>query len=152
MRTKTLISAEEYLRTCFEGPEPDYVGGELVERPVPNFLHSRVQVRLSDAFKPWEDRRRLFRASEIRRRVAPERFRVADFAVFTSEQNEPIPETAPCAVVEIVSPDDRYEEIMSKLADYGQAGVEYIFVADPAGHRFSRYRQGDLFALAAIFG
>ena len=150
MVTKTLMAQEEYLRTSFEGPEPDYVDGELVERTMPNFLHGRTQIRLSDAFKPWEDRNHLFRISEIRLRVAPHKFRVADFAVFASEQHNLIPEDSPYAVVEIVSPDDRYEDLMSKLADYEEAGVEFIFVADPPARKLSRYHHGDLFAAAAL--
>ncbi|MSV31153.1 MAG: Uma2 family endonuclease [Bryobacterales bacterium] len=150
MATKTLISSDEYLRTSFEDPEPDYVEGEVVERPVPNYLHSRTQVRLSDVFKPWEDRRQLFRSSEIRLRVAADRFRVTDFAVFASEQTELIPVDPPYAVVEIVSPGDRFEDLMTKLADYEQAGVEFVFVADPPVRRLSRYHRGDLFTVAAL--
>jgi Uma2 family endonuclease len=145
-----MISREEYLRTGFDGSEPDYIEGRLVERPAANFLHSRTQILLADAFKPWEDRRQLFRASEIRLRVAPDRFRVADFAVFSSRQREPIPSSAPYAVVEIVSPDDRYEELMSMLADYEQAGVEFIFVADPPVGKLSRYRHGDIAAVTTL--
>jgi len=86
MATNTLISKEEYLRTSFPDSEPDYVDGELVARSMPDYLHSRTQVHLADAFKPWQDRRQLFRALGIRLGVAPERFRVADFAVFASAQ------------------------------------------------------------------
>ena len=150
MATNTLISKEEYLHTSFADTEPDYVDGELVERPLPNYFHSCTQVRLADAFKPWRDRGQLFRASEIRLHVAPERFRVADFAVFASAQREEIPVDPPYAIVEIVSPDDRFEELMSKLADYEQAGVEFIFVADPPVRRLSRYSRGDLFTVAAL--
>ena len=150
MVTKTLVACEEYLRTSFEGPEPDYVEGELIERPVPNVFHSRTQVSLTDAFKPWADRKELFRHSEIRLRVAPDRFRVADFAVFSSKQNEPIPESTPYAVVEIVSPDDRHEELMSKLADYEAAGVAFTFVADPPLRKLSRYLNGDLLTVASL--
>ena len=35
----TLITEAEYLRMTFDGPEPDYVDGELVERAIPNFQH-----------------------------------------------------------------------------------------------------------------
>lgn len=49
---------------------------------MPDLAHSRIEIHLSDAYKPWEDRRQLFRASEIRLRVTSDRFRVADFAVF----------------------------------------------------------------------
>ena len=150
MATNTLTSEEEYLRTSFEDPEPDYVDGELVARSMPNYFHSRTQSRLSQALKPWEDLRQLFGAPEIRLRVAPKRFRVADFAIFTSDQEDLIPRDPPYAVVEIVSPDDRFEELMSKLADYERAGVEFIFVADPPVRRLSRFSRGDLSTVEAL--
>ena len=150
MATNTLISKEEYLRTSFEDPEPDYVDGELVARSMPNYHHSQIHLRLAYAFKPWYDRGQLFPAPEIRLRVAPKRFRVADFAIFTSDQEDLIPRDPPYAVVEIVSPDDRFEELMSKLADYEQAGVAFIFVADPPVRRLSRYSRGDLSTIAAL--
>ena len=149
MATKTLMSREGYLETGFDNPEPEFVEGELVERPMPNMFHSRVQTRLVDAFKPWEDRRELFRATEIRLLVA-NRFRVADFAVFRSEQHEASPTELPYLVVEIVSPDDRYEDLMIKLADYADAGIEQIFVADPRLRTLSRYDQGSLIAVVAL--
>ena len=148
MATKTLVSAEEYLRTSFEGAEPDYLDGELVERTMPNLFHSEIQVALVIAFGPWRDR--LFLSTEIRLRVGHNKFRVADFAVFSSKQRKSIPEDAPYAVVEIVSPDDRYEDLMSKLADYEEAGVEFIFVADPPTRKLSRYRNGDLIAVSSL--
>ena len=92
----------------------------------------------------------MFRSTEIRLRVGNNKFRVADFAVFSSKQREAIPEDAPYAVVEIVSPDDRYEDLMSKLADYEEAGVEFAFVADPPTRKLSRYRDGDLVALPSL--
>jgi Uma2 family endonuclease len=150
MATNTLISKAEYLRTSFESPEPDYVDGELVERPVPNTFHAGTQILLSDAFQPWQAQRQLFRYSELRLQVAPERFRVADFTVFTSPQREPIPKDPPYVIVEIVSPDDRYDEIMGKLADYQQAGVEFLFIADLRFRRLSRYDGGSLITVAAL--
>lgn len=150
MATKTLIAQEEYLRTSFEGPEPDYVDGDLVERPMPNLFHAEIQVSLSDSFKPWQDRKQLFRATEIRLRVEQNRFRVADFAIFASQQYSAIPDSTPYAVVEIVSPDDRYEEMMSKLADYQQAGIKFIFVADPPTRKLSRFLHGNLLSVTAL--
>ena len=117
---------------------------------MPNYLHSRIQLRLGYALKPWDDLGQLFGAPEIRLRVAPDRFRVADFAVFASAQEELIPRDAPYAVVEIVSPDDRFEDLMSKLVDYEESGVEFVFVADPMVKRLSRYRRGDLISVAAM--
>jgi Uma2 family endonuclease len=75
---------------------------------------------------------------------------VADFAVFASAQLDAIPEDVPVAVVEIVSPDDRYEVLMSKLADCEAAGVAYLFVADPPVRKLWRYLHGDLLAVTAL--
>jgi Uma2 family endonuclease len=144
------MAQAEYLRTSFESPEPDYLEGELLERAVPNLFHSSVQINLSDAFQPWAERCRCFRAVELRLRVAPDRFRVADFAVFSSRPTQAIPEQAPLAVVEVVSPDDRHEDLLEKLDDYEAYGVEFIFVADPPKRKLSRYRHGDLLTVASL--
>lgn len=69
MAAKPLIPMEEFLRTSYGNPEPDCVDGELVERPVPDYFHSRTQVRLADGLRPWEEKRLLDRASEIGLRV-----------------------------------------------------------------------------------
>jgi hypothetical protein len=39
---------------------------------------------------------------------------------------------------------------MDKLADYQNAGVTYIFVANPMAARLSIYRDGSLFACPAL--
>lgn len=122
----------------------------MVDRPLPTFPHSRVQVNLTDAFKEWQDRGELFRAIEIRLRIAENRFRIADFALFSSKLADPIPEQAPCAVIEIISPDDRFNDLMQKLADYEDAGVEFIHVADPPTWKLWRYRHGDLSSVPAL--
>ena len=149
MATKMLLSREEYLQTSFENPEPDYVDGELMERPIPNFSHGRTQVLLSDAFMPCEKRKELFRAPEIRFPVALNKFRVADFGLFTRPQRD-LPEDAPYMVVEIVSPDDRHEELITKLAEYEDAGIKFIFLADPPLRKLSRYQRGDLINVPAL--
>lgn len=42
MLTKAVISEDEYLRTGYDNPEPDYIEGVLVERTMPDNDHSRV--------------------------------------------------------------------------------------------------------------
>ena len=43
MSTKTLMSAEEYLRTSFEQGDCDYVDGEVIDRNVGEELHGNLQ-------------------------------------------------------------------------------------------------------------
>jgi Uma2 family endonuclease len=150
MVVKALVSVEEYLKASFPSPEPDFVEGELVERAVPNTFHSKTQVRLSDAFLPWQRKGLLFRAVEIRLRLRENQFRVADFALFAADPAEAIPEELPRAVVEVLSPDDRYEDLMDRMSDYQEAGVEFLFLADPAKRKLSRYFHGDLLSVRAL--
>jgi hypothetical protein len=46
MSTKALLPVEEYLRMSFEGPDPEYLDGELVERNLGGNSHSRTQINL----------------------------------------------------------------------------------------------------------
>jgi len=45
MATKPLVPVEEYLRTSFDGPDREYLDGEIVERNVGENQHSEVQAR-----------------------------------------------------------------------------------------------------------
>lgn len=69
----------------------------------------------------------------IRRR--PDRIRAADVAFF-SYRRLPQPsrgflEVAPELAVEIMSPDDRWQAMRDKLADYFSIGVERVWVVEP---------------------
>ena len=54
MSTRTKISLEEYLHTSFEdGPDREYVDGELVERAMPTFEHGLLQGRWLEIFSAY---------------------------------------------------------------------------------------------------
>ena len=44
-------------------------------------------------------------------------------------------------IVEIVSKDDRYLDVMQKLEEYREWGVPNIWVIDPSTRRFSMYTE-----------
>ena len=64
MAVKTLIGEEEYLGMSFEDRTPEYVDGELVERSVPNYSHSRTQTKLARRFETLGERLPLFACTE----------------------------------------------------------------------------------------
>ena len=77
--------------------------------------------------------------------LGPSRFRIADLAVYAhTPPSAEIPPEVPHVVVDIVSPDDRHDELMVKLADYQAFGVPYIWLAGPALRSLSIYRDGSL--------
>jgi Uma2 family endonuclease len=133
MASKTLIPVEEYLKMRFDGPEPDYVDGELIERHLGSKPHSKAQVRLIVCFEALKKSCPLEVYSEITLRISPTRYRVADLAVVMGQDtdDENYPARPPEFVVEIVSEDDRHVDIQTKLSEYQTWGVKHIWLVDP---------------------
>ena len=151
MAVKTLISEEEYLRMSFEDRAPDYVNGELVERSVPNHSHSKTQGELYFRFRSLAERLPLFPRTELRVPVAPRKYRIVDLAVYAHQEPvEELPKELPLVVTEIVSPDDRHEDIMKRLAEFEAWGVPHVWLVDPGLQRLYVYHNGGLTAAEAF--
>jgi Uma2 family endonuclease len=130
--TKPVVSVEEYLRMSFEGPAPDFLDGELVERGEPVYSHSRTQGRCFRMLDDASRRVALYPGPEMRLRIGGNRIRVADVAAFKdAEPAEQIPSTPPFIVIEVVSRDDRYVDILIKLEEYRRWGVPHVWLVDP---------------------
>jgi Uma2 family endonuclease len=144
MSTKALVPVEEYLRMSFEGPDPEYLDGELLERNLGDDSHSATQVRLTILFGKWLDRVPFQIRTELHMKLAPSRIRIADLAVFLEKPSERIPSSPPFVAIEIVSPGDRYVEIRDKLEEYRTWGIKHIWLVDPASRNFSVYDEAGL--------
>lgn len=129
MATSTQLPVEEYLRMSFEGLDREYLDGEVVERTVGGNKHSKTQVEFIRAV--YRKAAALYVRPELRMQTAPNRYRIADVAVFSKEPTEEVPSTPPLIVLEIVSRDDRHTEIVEKLAEYLRWGVRHVWLADP---------------------
>jgi Uma2 family endonuclease len=139
MATTTQLTADQYLKMHFEELEPEFVHGELVERPMPTSLHGRLHyllaLRLQNAG---------FGMIGVRMRLADDVIRIPDLAFFREPTEERIPTSPPLIVVEIISPDDRYYEPMKKLDEYRTWGVENIWIVEPDLKKFHVYDSGGL--------
>jgi len=144
------VPVEEYLRMSFDGPDPEYLDGELRERNLGGKAHGRTQAKLAICFGKHEHRFPLKVHTEIHLRLAPMRIRVADVAVFLEKPTEEIPSSPPHVVAEIVSPGDRYQEILEKLKEYRGWGIRHIWLLDPASQTFSVYDDAGLREVAAF--
>lgn len=121
-------------------PDAEYVRGEIVERSMPDLVHSGVQKRLIVIFSPMEDSHRLYVFPEIRLQLAGDVFRVPDVTVFSGEHpSQLVPDRPPLCVIEIVSRDDRYTELLQKLDEYHRWGVPHVWVVDPWLERLNIY-------------
>jgi len=136
--TKTQIRAEDYLRMTFEH-DAELVHGELRERSMPDRIHGRLEGLLFAQFNQLRHSRGLYPCNETRLKIAPDVFRIPDVSVFAEPISQDVPDTPPLVVIEILSKDDRYVDLMEKLEEYRKWGVPHIWVIDPVSKRFSIY-------------
>src|SRR5262245_35780725 len=132
MSTQAAISIDEYLRTSFEGLDREYVDGEIVERALPDYPHSKTQWRLSGLI--WDLSKKLpFHGSmDVRSRVSETRIRIPDVSIYAEQEpDERVPSRPPLVAIEILSREDRYSDVMQKLEEYENWGVRHIWIVDP---------------------
>ncbi len=125
----TLISVDEYLRTSYK-PACEYRDGVLTQKAMPTRKHSKLQFRVNkliDANFP------AFEAGlEITVRLRSDRYLVPDVAVQRIESlQDPYPVEPIHLCVEILSPDDRFSETVSKAEEYLAWGVPTVWIVDP---------------------
>jgi Uma2 family endonuclease len=137
--TNTQITAEQYLRMTFEH-DAEFVHGEIVERSMPDWIHSTIQYLILLHFAATTGDR-LFPRPELRVRIAPDVYRIPDISVVTRPPEGRVPDSPPLIVIEILSKDDRHSDLIGKLEEYLTWGVPNIWVIDPQTRRFSIYSE-----------
>lgn len=135
MAASTLLPLEDYLSTSYE-PDREYVDGELVERFVGEFDHSRLQMMISAYFYSKEAELNIMSFPEQRVRVLNsdhgKRYRIPDVCVVRLPYaKEPVLTQPPYLVVEILSPDDRASDTLQKASEYARFGIPHIWIIDP---------------------
>lgn len=147
MSTATHISEAKYLRSAFE-PDAEFVDGEVRERPMGTYdhndWHQAIQRWFVEHAKEWNIRS----IQEQRMRVKAGRYRIPDVSVLDrANPKEQVVTAAPIAVFEILSPEDRVQDLNEKLDDYAAMGIPHIWVIDPKTGIFQRYAGGSLMML-----
>jgi Uma2 family endonuclease len=139
MATKVMVPLADYLSTSYEH-DREYVHGEVVERGMPTYSHSRLQGEIYFRLRMAG----LIAATELRLAMMGDIYRIPDVCAFVKEPQAEVPSDPPLVVVEIVSPDDRYSELKAKLREYQEFGVPYIWVVDPQDQTCSLFETGRL--------
>ena len=136
MGTKAALPVEEYLRTAFPDLDQEYRDGVLVERSLPDYLHSKTQGLLIALFVALRTAFPVFVCPELRVRVRPGLIRIPDVSIFyPNEPQDRVPSTPPFIAIEILSLDDRMADVRNKLAEYRAWGVTYVWLVDPHSKR-----------------
>ena len=119
------------LRLCyFPAGDCEYVDGRVVERNIREIDHADVQsslvVFLRTQFKEF------WATVAVRVQVKTSRFRVPDVCLVVGPKPEgQIVTKPPFLVVEVLSPDDRADDLQEKVDDYLVFGVKYVWVVNP---------------------
>jgi Uma2 family endonuclease len=136
MESKAALPVAEYLRTSYPDLDKEYRDGELVERSLPDYLHSKTQGLLIALFVALRKTFPVFVCPELRLQVRPGLIRIPDVSVFyPNEPQERVPATPPFVAIEILSPDDRMASVGNKLAEYREWGVTHVWLVDPHSKR-----------------
>jgi Uma2 family endonuclease len=139
MSTATLISVEEYLKTSYPDGDREYVDGVIVERNMGTIDHAHWQSRMLIYLSRYKQ---MWTAVEVRVQVKPTRFRIPDVVCVKGSKPEgAIMRQPPFLVIEVLSPDDRADDIQEKVDDYLSFGVEYVWVVNPRMRRGFVYTQ-----------
>ena len=126
------MGVDEYLRTSFDGPDCEYLDGEVIERNMGELPHAGVQGNLYYLLRMLRSRIGIIVFPEIRIQISPTRFRVADIAVWRCGHIvDRVPTVPPFLAIEILAPEDRITRMQPKIAEYLAIGVEWIWLIDP---------------------
>lgn len=130
MANATQIPISEYLETSYR-PDREYIDGEVVEKKMGKWEHSRLQLMLAAIFYNHEQSWGVLGATEWRTQVSDDRVRIPDLALVLAGPQTPVLQVAPLLVVEILSPDDTYADTQRRAQDYLHMGVHTIWIIDP---------------------
>jgi Uma2 family endonuclease len=152
MATKTSLTVQDYAALDEpEGVRYELSNGELVVTPSASHFHNKICDRLTVRFYSFSDLERLGEVtSETDVKLTGEVVRRPDVAFIRKERlaevdldQSPLP-VAPDLVIEIVSKNDRADDLMLKVSQYLEAGAKAVWLMYPNSHLAYRYVAGKL--------
>ncbi|GIK43363.1 MAG: restriction endonuclease [Chloroflexota bacterium] len=145
-----LITGEELLAMGDIGP-CELIDGRIVPMSPTGGEHAYIEFYLGSEISNFVQPKKLgwVLGGEvgIYTRRQPDRVRGADVAFISKNRSPRRPtrgflEVAPELVVEIMSPDDRWQDVQQKLEEYFSIGVEWVWIVEPENRAIYVYRSG----------
>ncbi len=128
--TAVHVSLAEYMNTAYE-PDCDYVDGVVEERSVGKRKHSRTQTLLAAWLFSREGVHGCRVLTEQRVQISRSRVRIPDVCLAVRDDNGEVLRRPPALWIEILSPQDRWGRIQSRLNDALGFGVPTVWIVDP---------------------
>lgn len=122
------LTTQEF-REQYAGRKPyfEYWFGEAVQKSMPTWLHSVLQLVLGEFLKRAGYRS----ASELELRIDPNWQPVPDVVGVLRKMEGPYPTEPVDVVIEILSPEDRMTRVLEKCRQYARIGTQAVFWIDP---------------------
>jgi Uma2 family endonuclease len=152
MATKTLVTCEDYAALQEpEGMRYELSEGELIVTPSASFFHNEIRDYLNARLRAFVESRRLGGVtSETDVKLVGETVRRPDVAFVRAGRlrgvdldRVPLP-VVPDLVVEIVSKNDRADDLLLKVSQYLAAGANAVWLLYPNTRLAYRYLPGKL--------
>jgi Uma2 family endonuclease len=147
---KVLLTAEDLWQLPDDDQKYELVAGELIRMPPSGFLHGTVAMDFGGIIREHVKKYDLgvVCAAEtgFKLRQNPDTVRAPDVAFVSKERllaqgkPEKFWEGAPDLAVEVVSPNDRFDDVLEKVQEYLAAGARLVWVALPRTKSVMVYR------------
>src|SRR5437773_4480725 len=137
-----LMTLDDFVQLGGDGRMRELVCGRVVEMNPPGSLHGIVVIRIASLLDAYVQAHQLGRVlggdSGVITRTNPDSLRGADVAFLSfsraprgSRGGKTYFSVAPDLVFEVLSPFDRWSDVLEKIAEYLHAGVQLVCVANP---------------------
>ena len=132
------ITIEEFLQLPETEPASEFINAEIIQKPMPQGEHSQLQIDLCETINQMAKPRKIAKAFPELRCVFGGLAIVPDIAVFRWERIPRLSsgrianrfETYPDWAIEILSPDQRYKQVLAKLLCCAEYGTELGWLLD----------------------
>lgn len=132
------ITIEEFLQLPETEPASEFIDGKIIQKPMPQGEHSQLQIDLCETINQIAKPQKIAKAFPELRCVFGGLAIVPDIAVFRWERIPRLSsgrianrfEIYPDWVIEILSPDQRYKQVLAKLLHCAEYGTELGWLLD----------------------
>ncbi|NET69864.1 MAG: Uma2 family endonuclease [Sphaerospermopsis sp. SIO1G2] len=129
---------EEFLKLPETQPASEFIDGTIIQKPMPQGEHSQLQIELCQTINQVTQPQKIAKAFPELRCIFGGLAIVPDIAVFRWERIPKSPsgritnrfEIHPDWVIEILSPDQKYKQVLSKLLHCAEYGTELGWLVD----------------------
>lgn len=155
------ITGETLFRLGDIGPV-ELVRGEIIHMAPTGHAHGYVEFNIGGILREFVRKHKLGRIIGgevgIYTQRNPDTVRAADVAFISRErlaqvQSQSYLDVAPELIVEVLSPDDAWSQLMEKLEEYFIIGVQMVWVADPRRQQvyvYSSLTEVERFTMAEV--